>query len=69
MNEELAKKKIADIQTVGFYDYSNLVSVEYNGVSVIALKENDLIYQGYLSSESYKGMTDTIIRRIHLIAS
>ena len=70
-NEEWARRNIADIQSVGFYSYENSVGVDFNGVAIIAIEDNTVIYKGYLSSESYKGRDDigAIIAEIRMIAS
>lgn len=70
-NEEWARRNIADIQSVGYYSYENSVGVNFNGVAIIAIEDNEVIYKGYLSSESYKGRDDigAIIAEIRMIAS
>ena len=70
-NEEWARRNIASIQSVGYYSYENRVGVDFNGVAIIAIEDNAVIYKGYLSSESYKGRADidAIITRIRMIAS
>ena len=60
-NEKWAKRNIADIQSVGFYSYENKVGVNFNGVAIIAIEDNAVIYKGYLSSESYKERSNNIM--------